>query len=229
MKKHLFAAGMIAAVLVSGCDAALNAALSNALQKQQGQSPAPTASGAPQSPAPTASGTPMTGSGMFLNGRKWVYSLVTKAAGLTTNGELTIAVTDVTADKATLTTSGTVAGVASPTNTTTVELKANNPWASMNIGGNGTSGGPTATGEETITVAAGTFACTKMTYASNSASATGTVDFWVNKDKGMIKEIVTMKPNVAASLPAGLPAGLAGGLNLDLNTTTTIELKSVTP
>jgi hypothetical protein len=221
MKKHLFTLGMTAAVLVSGCDAALNAALTSAIQKQQGQSPAPAASAPANTPASTTPGTPVVGDGVFVAGRKWTYGLVTKAAGTTIGGDIAIEVAELTADKATIKTTATIAG-ATTSNSTTVDRKANNPWSSLNIGGNSASGGPTASSDETITVAAGTFACTKMTYVSNSAQGNGTVDFWVNKDKGMIKEVVTMKPTVAASLPAGF-----GGL--DLTTTTTIELKSVAP
>jgi hypothetical protein len=164
-----------------------------------------------------------TGSDPFIAGRKWTYTMATKAAMVNTGGELTIEVVKVDATTATIKTNSTIAGVTTA-NETTVNRTGSNAWASMNIGGDTNGSTLTATSNETVTVAAGTFACTKLTYATTSAQGNGTVDIWLNPDKGMVKEIVTIKPTVAASLPAGIP-----GLNLDLTVVTTIELKSVTP
>jgi hypothetical protein len=221
MKKHLFAIGMTAAVLVSGCDAALTGAVNTALQNQQGKPQTP-ASTVPTTPASANPAVP-AGSDPFIAGRKWTYTLATKAAGLNTGGELTIEVAKVDATTATIRTTSSIAG-ATTSNETTVNRTGHNAWASMNIGGGTNGSTPTATANETVTVAAGTFACTKLTYTTTSATGNGTVDIWLNQDKGMVKEIVTIKPTVAASLPAGLP-----GLSLDMTVTTTIELKTVMP
>ncbi|MBC7541163.1 MAG: hypothetical protein H7338_00380, partial [Candidatus Sericytochromatia bacterium] len=77
---------------------------------------------------------------------------------------------------------------------------------------------PTSTSQETITVAAGTFACTKQVYDITNTGGTGTADIWFN-EKGMVKQIITIKP----ALPAGLPAGF----NIDLTSVTVLELKSI--
>jgi hypothetical protein len=214
MKKHLFALGMATAVLIAGCDGTM----------PTGQQDKPLTPGSTSSAAPTT-GT-STGSDPFVAGRKWTYGITTKAAMLNTSGDMTLEVADLTADKATIKTTVTIAGVTN-SNTTTVDRKASNPWASMDLSGSGTGTSVTAAGDETITVTAGSFPCTKYTATINQAPATGTVDFWLNKDKGLIKEIVTTKVNVAANLPAGM--AMPGGLSTDMTTTTTIELKSVTP
>jgi hypothetical protein len=233
MKKSLFAFGATAAMLIAGCDATMASAVNTALQNQQGKTP----SAAPASATPNATASANanasvgTASGMFASGRKWHYGIATKAAmGVNTSGDLIIEVANVNGSKATLKTTVTLAGVTT-NNSTEVDTSGNNPWASVNVGANANVGtsAPAKTSEESVTVAAGTFACTKLTYVVADAQADSTVDIWLNKDKGMVKEIVTVKPKVAAALPAGLPAGLTGGLNMDMTVTTTIELKSVTP
>jgi hypothetical protein len=218
--KKLLALGFVAASLMTACDAP------GTTPPSAQNSPKPTATSTPTpqattnpNPQPTAATTVSVGTDAFAMGRKWVYALTTKAATVNTTGEITIEVVSVTADQATIKVTSTVGGVTT-SNSSTVARNSANPWAGVNLSGSANTNVPTATSQETISVMAGTFACTKNTFDISKSGVAGTADMWFNSTQGLVKQVMTIKP----ALPAGLPAGFS----FDLTSVTTLELKSVT-
>ena len=207
MPKTRLLAPLFAAALIAGCAD---------MPGMPGASPSPASSPAGGGNTPATGnngGSTNAGAAFYTEGKMWEYNIATSVAGQNTSGTMKIEVSKVTGDKATLTVSSNMGG----TNTShSTEVNVNEPGGVANTQAQGDIT-PTKVGMESVTVPAGTFNAEKWTYASSDENGEGTGTYWLAEGIGMVKQVQTIKPKNAPSVP---------GMNLDLSSTTTLELKS---
>lgn len=203
MHKTRLLAPLFAAALIAGC---------GDMPAMPGASPSP--AGGTNTPANgNTGGSTNAGAAFFTEGKMWEYNIATSVAGQNTSGTMKMEVTKVTGDKATLTVSSNM-GSTNTSHTTEVDINEPGGVANTQTQGDVT---PVKAGMESVTVPAGTFNAEKWTYSSSDENGEGTGTYWLAEGIGMVKQVQTIKPKSAPSVP---------GMNLDLSSTTTLELKS---